>query len=459
MSLNTFKAEPHFRAGATRVDQQTSKTVLTLIKNGQETGEQTQGGQALGNPVISPFYQLTESQALTAGMSMAAHRNSAIIDTRKFVNTETLILWNPTANGDGNVTLYNTGSQSTHVIYQMDRPANSWYTGNMGSSDPSTRRFYNTLALDTDIRASYPSQAVRSVDARLVVSANFGGGYGDLHIKALLPHMFRMTPREIIDELKSDAHDVKVKRIGYDGKSARRLVFHPWLQSRKAFGEWTEEGPYARPLYGDLDPDEYTSAKEGSYSDQHPFGGYVMCFPTICPAAYGALPSIQILSRLDVQILLKSSSNHLRSLKTTHSIDALNKHHLKDKPIEDASTNTDAMKTLFESSLSKTSRPQAMSKAKTGKGAIRGSGGGDKRPTMAKQHPGVTQQLKQLAQMVVDGYTGNTRWSPAISYTQPRAIHDEGRRRLRAVRPPPRRPARGNGRGRAPPRRKQIQWQ
>lgn len=437
------------------MDQQTSRTVLTLIKNGQETGELSQGGEALGNPVISPFYQLTEAEALTAGISMSPHRNSSIIDTRSFVNTETLIMWNPSANGDGNVTVYNTGPDSTSKLQSLDRMAGEWYKGNMGNADPAIRRFYNTLDLDSNVRANYPAQAVRSVDARMVVSANFGGGYGDLHVKALLPHMWRMTPRQILTELKTDMHDVKIKRFGYDGKPARRLVLHPWLQSPKAFGEWTEEGPEERPLHGDIEPDVYTNDRDGAYSDQHPFGGYVMCFPTICPATYGALPSLHILSRLDIQILLKSSSNHLRSIKTTHSTEDLKRHHQKDKPIEDARTDTDATKTLFESSLNK---PKAMSKAKTGKGAIRGSGGGDKAPSMAKQHPAVTQQMKSYAKTAIDNawraYAGNTGWQPSIQYQQGRIQNSENRRRLGpAVRPPARRLGRANGRGRAQPRR------
>jgi len=266
----------------------------------------------------------------------------------KNINNETLLMWHPTGNGAGTFTVINVnlsvtgGSDPIAIKDCVDNTAGHFTNVNRMST--------YSLPIDPNVRSSYPDDCVRDIDAKCVLSVNMGGGYASLKAKRMLHHHFDMTPMAIVQELKSDLHDTKTLRVGYDNKKGARFEFHPWTQSPKALGEWTSAKANPR-LLDDAGAETITAPRPG-YNDSFPFGGYFFCFSELAPLLNtGAAASISVYVRQDIQVQLSSSMNHLRMTAHNLTHPQFEKHHLKDKQPRTTSATGDAVGALFNSEL------------------------------------------------------------------------------------------------------------
>jgi len=263
------------------------------------------------------------------------------------ITPDSLIIWRPSGDGAANLHVISSkpGLPDPHVLNNSTTIAD-YASRNLNTSESNS-------ALDPNVRSVYEDMCVRDLDAKCVISINMGGGYATLRAKPLLHAHFGKNIDQLLSELKTDIHDTKSYRIGYDNKKGARIVFHPWLQSKKALGEWTSELSAPRPL------DDGTTTLQNNptfgYSDSFPFGGWMMCFSELAPMLnLGATPTMTIVSRLDVQVQLDSTVNHLRIRQHNLTAKQLHDHHEKDKQPNVHASQGDAMAHAFESAIQKT---------------------------------------------------------------------------------------------------------
>jgi hypothetical protein len=110
---------------------------------------------------------------------------------------------------------------------------------------------------------------------------------------------------------------VSVIDIGGGGRKDKRIVFHKWVQSRKAVGEFTVAkipNPVTLANGTTLPEDEETSTggMQAIYTDEFPYGGWIFMFENIAPATYGSVPYVRMASVVEIQIQLSLAENHLK---------------------------------------------------------------------------------------------------------------------------------------------------
>lgn len=219
----------------------------------------------------------------------------------------TLLVWNPTASGGHN--LYRA-----QVATGQGLPVSSIF---MDQTTFQASWHCVSTPMVPDVRAAYPGSAVRVTGATCVLDVDMGGGTAKLRVAPLTPHLMGSTIESVVEMLSSDIHTVDTIDLGRNGKGSTRLQLSPWTQSRKALGEWTTAGAI-RSLIGDVDTAppgssaDVTTDKQGSYSDNHPFGGYVMIIDEVYTAVQGSQPNITVVSTVDIQVQLPPSLTHLK---------------------------------------------------------------------------------------------------------------------------------------------------
>jgi hypothetical protein len=308
------------------------------------------------------------------------------------ITTDSLIIWRPTGDGAGNIHVITSkpGAPEAHGLGVSTTAAG--YTSRTANTSE------NNSALDPDVRNVYDDMCVRDLDAKCVVSINMGGGYATLRAKPMLHAHYGMTIDALLADLKTDIHDTKSYRVGYDNKKGARIVFHPWLQSKKALGEWTSALSVPRP-YSDGTTTLQHNATFG-YTDSFPFGGWLMCFSELAPMMnLGVTPTMTIISRLDIQVQLDSSVNHLRMRQHNLTAKQLHDHHDKDKQPSASTSQGDAMEQAFESAMNK-------SKQKTSRGGNNGFLAKNKKPKPPPVTPGYNQQQTRQSETV--------SWKPSL---------------------------------------------
>jgi len=291
------------------------------------------------------------SVSSTIGLEPAYSAADGPPNAAQTITMDSLIIWRPTGDGAGNVHVINSqpGLPEAHTL------GSSSTTAGYSSWTSNTSEF--NVALDPNIRSVYDNMCVRDLDGKCILSINMGGGYATIRAKPLLHAHFGMTIDALLSELKLDIHDTKSYRIGYDNKKGARYCFHPWVQSKKALGEWTSALSAPRPV------DDGTTALQHNstfgYSDSFPFGGWIMCFSELAPMLnLGVTPSMTIISRLDVQVQLDSSVNHLRMRQHNLTVKQLHDHHEKDKQPNSLPNQGDAMTQAFDSAIAKSKQKQ-----------------------------------------------------------------------------------------------------
>lgn len=282
----------------------------------------------------------------TIGLTPAYSTDDGPPHAAQTITTDSLIIWRPTGDGAGNI----------HVITSQPGLPEAHTLGSSTTAANYTSRTLNTsefnVALDPDVRGVYEDMCVRDLDGKCILSINMGGGYATLRAKPLLHAHFGMTIDALLSELKLDIHDTKSYRIGYDNKKGARYCFHPWVQSKKALGEWTSALSAPRPLSDGTTA--LTHNQTFGYSDSFPFGGWMMCFSELAPMLnLGVTPSMTIISRLDIQVQLDSSVNHLRMRQHNLTVKQLHDHHDKDKQPSSLPSQGDAMTQAFDSAIAK----------------------------------------------------------------------------------------------------------
>jgi hypothetical protein len=233
-----------------------------------------------------------------------------------YMTVHDLVLWNPT--GDGRANLSQLKTDGTHGAYLLDEPYWAWnFCAGPVPAVYGCSTDINSPIHDPDVRALYPNAPCRTTDASLVVDVNMGGGAATIRAAPFTKDMCKMTPATIRNHLLADRHTVSVIDIGgHDPRSGgakdKRIIFPKWVQSRKAVGEFTV-AKINLPLTTQPDDGETDSKGMAAlYTDEFCYGGWVMMFENIAPAAAGSVPFVRMASVVTIQVQLSLSDNHLK---------------------------------------------------------------------------------------------------------------------------------------------------
>jgi hypothetical protein len=243
-----------------------------------------------------------------------------------FTHTD-IVIWNPNGDGRSNISHISTTGTMKDTPLNKEHPfpytlLDHWQFGPdapvatstvIGNIDNSTH--------DPDVRALYPHAPCRTTHAKCVVDINMGGGSATLRAVPLTKDMFFHSPKVLRERILADRHTVKVLEVGGRGAKDRRFTLSPWVQSRKAVGEFSvaKHNPAefiqnatlenAHPQDSEL---PNTRGYAAIYTDEFCYGGWVLCFENIAPPLQGTSPWIRIATTLKLQIQLSLEDNHLR---------------------------------------------------------------------------------------------------------------------------------------------------
>jgi len=243
-----------------------------------------------------------------------------------FTHTD-IMIWNPNGDGRSNIShISTTGTMkdtplnkehvfpySTHDHWQFGPTAPVAASTVIGNIDNSLH--------DPDVRALYPHAPCRTTRAKCVVDVNMGGGSATLRAVPLTKDMFYHSPKVLRERILADRHTVKVLEVGGRGAKDRRFTFQPWVQSRKAVGEFSVAkqagGVFVQnATHETADPTDgeqsNTRGYAAMYTDEFCYGGWVLCFENISPPLQGTSPWLRIATTLKLQIQLSLEDNHLR---------------------------------------------------------------------------------------------------------------------------------------------------
>lgn len=267
--------------------------------------------------VVTPNFTLSAANQGTTGsfgnLTVTPNGNADL------TTTDELMFWFPDATGAGNILTTKIAEGITDTT-MLSRTLKAYKMGQgLQHEVQKTNMYrYTVPALDPDVRASFGDAAVRTTAARCILDINMGGGHGRLRATPVTKDMFNMKMWQIQAHLMADAHTVH--KIQLSGSETKRLKFEPWIQSRRALGDYTTR---SNPYHDDEDTSiprpgaaERTTADQGiyysnGYSDQFPFGGWVFAFEFVSMSAMGAIPLMTMTSSVTVQVQLPLSMNHL----------------------------------------------------------------------------------------------------------------------------------------------------
>lgn len=282
---------------ATKTFQQIDRTVKTLIApTGNAVNAQGQMS-GFGNVPIT----------LSGGTTPFSNDTMSVHD---------LMLWNPTGDGRGNISQLDT--QGSFRTFALNDPSSWWHFGaGPVASTFACHASINSPIHDPDVRALYPQAPCRTTDAALCVDVNMGGGAATLRAAPFTKDMSNMSPLDLRNHIMADRHTVSVIDIGGGGKKDKRIVFHKWVQSRKAVGEFTvakipNPVTLANGTTQPEDEETSTGGMQAIYTDEFPYGGWIFMFENIAPATYGSVPYVRMASVVEIQVQLSLAENHLK---------------------------------------------------------------------------------------------------------------------------------------------------
>jgi hypothetical protein len=241
------------------------------------------------------------------------------------VSTDELFIWNPTASGASNLITTRLPEAATDAFLK-DCSLLSLSAAADFKSLPTwtTLPAHATAKHDPDVRALYPGLPVRPTHAKCVMDVNMGGGHARLRAVPLTKDMMTKPLWELRDSIMSDVHTVH--KMNISGTETRRFTYKPWVQSRRALGDFSIRGT---PTVYDTEINNIAVDNRGGqvggansnrwgggigYSDEFPYGGWLFCFEHISMAAMGATPLVTLTSSVTIQVQLGLENNHMAHL-------------------------------------------------------------------------------------------------------------------------------------------------